>query len=46
MKTKSVSKVLQLMDEDYGYEEALKKVLKEDKRLNKEKLEKRLNKYI
>jgi hypothetical protein len=46
MKTKSVSKVLQLMDEDYSYQEALKKVLKEDKRLNKEKLEKRLNKYI
>lgn len=34
------------MDEDYSYQEALKKVLKEDKRLNKIKLEKRLNKYI
>lgn len=34
------------MDKDYTYPKALKKVLKEDKRLSKEKLEKELDRYI
>ena len=34
------------MDKDYSYSEALKKVLKEDKRISKKKLEKELNEYI
>lgn len=45
-KSKAVSKVLKLMDKDYSYSEALKKVLKEDKRLSKKKLETELDKYI
>lgn len=45
-KSKAASKVLQLMDKDYSYSEALKKVLKEDKRLDRKKLEKELDKYI
>jgi hypothetical protein len=45
-KSKAASKVLQLMDKDYSYTEALKKVLKEDKRLSKKNLELELNKYI
>lgn len=47
-KSKACSKVLQLMDseEDYSYGKALKKVLSEDKRLSKTKLEKELNAYI
>jgi uncharacterized protein YoaH (UPF0181 family) len=45
-KSKAASKVLQLMDKDYSYGEAVKKVLKEDKRLDKKKLEKELDKYI
>ena len=44
-KLKASSKVLQLMDKDYSYQKALKKTLKEDKRLNKKKLEKNLNNY-
>ena len=34
-KSKASSKVLQLMDKDYSYQKALKKTLKDDKRLNK-----------
>ncbi|MDP3914393.1 MAG: hypothetical protein Q8R96_11740 [Bacteroidota bacterium] len=45
-KSKSVSKVLQLMDKDYSYQKALNSVLKSDKRLSKTKLEKELNLYI
>ena len=45
-KSKAASKVLQLMDKDYSYQQALKKVLKEDKRLSKKKLEKELDTYI
>jgi hypothetical protein len=45
-KSKSASKVLQLMDKDYSYSKALAKVLKEDKRLSKKNLEKELEKYI
>lgn len=45
-KSKAASKVLQLMDKDYSYSEALKKVLKDDKRLSKKNLELELNKYI
>lgn len=45
-KSKAASKVLKLMDKDFSYSEALKKVLKEDKRLSKKKLEKELNTYI
>ena len=40
------SKVLQLMDKDLSYEKALKKVLNEDKRLSKKKLEKELDTFI
>ena len=45
-KSKECSKVLQLMDKDYSYSEALKKVISEDKRLSKKKLEKELDTYI
>ena len=45
-KSKACSKVLQLMDQDHSYTEALKKVLKSDKRLSKTKLEAELNHYI
>jgi hypothetical protein len=45
-KSKAVSKVLRLMDNDYSYSEAIKIVLLEDKRLNKKSLERELNKYI
>jgi uncharacterized protein YoaH (UPF0181 family) len=45
-KSKAVKKVLQLMDKDYSYTEALKKVLKEDKRFKKKNLEEKLEKYI
>ncbi len=45
-KSKAARKVLQLMDKDYSYQNALRKTLKEDKRLNKKKLEKELNIYI
>lgn len=34
------------MDNDYSYTDALKKALKEDKRLNKKKLEQELDKYV
>lgn len=45
-KSKACSKVLQLMDNDYSYLKALKKVLSEDKRLSRKKLEKELYNYI
>ncbi len=45
-KSNACSKVLKLMDKDYSYQKALKKVLKEDKRLSKKKLEEELNNYI
>lgn len=45
-KSKACSAVLKLMDKDHSYTSALKKVLSEDKRLSKEKLEKELDKYI
>lgn len=45
-KSRACSKVLQLMDNDYSYGSALKKVLSEDKRLSKERLEKELAMYI
>lgn len=45
-KSKSASKVLKMMDMDYSYSDSLKFVLKQDKRLNKKKLEKELNNYI
>lgn len=45
-KSRACSKVLQLMDRDYSYGSALKKVLREDKRLSKSKLEKELDIYI
>lgn len=45
-KSKACSKVLNLMDNDYSYSKALKKVLQEDKRLSKAKLEKELSIYI
>lgn len=45
-KSKAASKVLKLMDNDYSYSEALKEVLKSDKRINKKRLEKELDKYI
>lgn len=44
-KSKACSKVLQLMDSDFSYQNALLTVLKADKRLNKKKLEKELDKY-
>jgi hypothetical protein len=46
IKSKSASKVLQLMDKDFSYEKALRKTLREDKRLSKKKLEKELDIYI
>lgn len=47
-RSKACTKVLRLMDseEDASYCDALKKVLSEDKRLSREKLEKELAKYI
>jgi hypothetical protein len=45
-KSKAAAKVLKLMDNDYSYQKALKKVLSEDKRLSKKNLEIELNKYI
>ena len=40
------SKVLKLMDKDYSYSKALKKVLDENRKKTKKKLEKNLNQYI
>lgn len=45
-KSKAASKVLKLMDNDYSYSLAVKKTLKEDKRLSKKKLEAELTCYI
>lgn len=45
-KSKAASKVLKLMDTDFSYSAALKKTLKEDKRLSKKKLEAELNCYV
>jgi len=45
-KSNAAKCVLNLMDADYSYSEALKIVLNNDKRLNAAKLEKQLNKYI
>jgi len=46
LKSKECIAVLQLMDQDLTYSEALKNVLNSNKELSKEKLEKELNKYI
>lgn len=46
IKSKAASKVLQLMDKDYFYQDSLKKVLLKNKRINKIKLKKELNQYI
>lgn len=45
-KSKEASMVLNLMDHDYSYEDALKIVLKADPSINKSKLEKELDQYI
>ena len=45
-KSKACSKVLQLMDADLSYSQALRNVLEADKRLNKQRLEKELSYYI
>ena len=44
-KSLNCSKVLQLMDKDYTYTEAINIVLK-DKQVNKKRLEKELERYI
>ena len=44
-KSKEASAVLQLMDKDYSYKDALEKVIK-DTGYDKVKLEKELDKYI
>ena len=45
-KSKSASNVLKLMDMDFSYQEALRHVLKKNKKLSKAKLERELNYYI
>lgn len=45
-KSKEASMVLQLMDKDYSYGEALKATLKKYKNVDRETLETELNKYI
>ena len=45
-KSKEASSVLQLMDKDYTYQEALNKVLKDNPKINKTNLEKELDIYI
>lgn len=45
-KSKEASMVLQLMDTDYSYDEALKATLKKYKNVDRETLETELNKYI
>jgi hypothetical protein len=45
-KSKMASKVLQLMDKDYSYSKALKKVLDDQRKREKKKLERQLNTYI
>jgi hypothetical protein len=44
-KSKAAKKVLQLMDKDFSYQDALRQVLK-DKRISRAKLEKELSIYI
>ena len=44
-KTKSARKVLQLMDNDWSYLKAVKKVMKENK-IPRDKLEHQLDKFI
>lgn len=44
-KSKSASKVLQLLDKDYSYADAIRKVVKEDK-ITRTKLEKQLEPFI
>ena len=46
MKTKQCKRVLQLMDQDFNYQKALKKVLKDNPGIEKTELEKELNIYI
>jgi DNA-directed RNA polymerase subunit L len=45
-KSKEASMVLQLMDKDYSYSEALKATLKKYKNVDRDTLENELNKYI
>jgi DNA-directed RNA polymerase subunit L len=45
-KSKEASMVLQLMDKDYSYSEALKATLKKYKNVDRDTLESELNKYI
>jgi len=46
MKTTQCKKVLQLMDQDFEYGEALKTVLKSNPTTDKKQLENELNLYI
>ena len=45
-KSEAAKKVLQLMDKDYTYQEALNKVLRDDTYISRETLEHELNKFI
>ena len=45
IKTRSARKVLRLMDEDWSYTSALKRVMKEDK-ISRAKLERELDPFI
>lgn len=45
-KSRSASMVLQLLDQGWGYEKALKFVLRNNKRIKKKNLEKELDIYI
>lgn len=45
-KSKQASEVLQLMDKDKSYQEALGIVLKKNPKLDKDKLEAELDKYV
>ena len=45
-KTKECSQVLQLMDKDYSYSEAVKKVIEQNPKIDKTNLETELNNYI
>jgi len=46
VKSAACSQVLQLMDKDYSYQDALKKVLAENPAIKKADLEKELDIYI
>lgn len=46
VKSAECSEVLQLMDQDFSYGVALKKVLESNEAINKENLEKELENYI